>query len=123
VSVYAVLTRGSLDERKWELLRKKGAASDIALDGQLVGEREKPVDWNRVLREMRAAGVRASGDELDEHDVEALWQRAEGPYAPLAPPATVVPLAERLAAERPERTPQRRSAEEASGQLAFDLAA
>jgi hypothetical protein len=29
VSVYAVLTRGSLDERKWELLRKKGAASDL----------------------------------------------------------------------------------------------
>jgi hypothetical protein len=115
----AVLTQGSLDERKWELLRRKGAASDLALDGQLVGEQEKPIDWNKVLREMRAAGVRASGDELDEHDLQSLWRRAEGPYAALGPPATVVPLAERLAAERPERA----SAEEASGQLAFDLAA
>jgi SNF2 family DNA or RNA helicase len=44
VSVYAVLTRGSLDERKWELLRKKGAASDLALDGQLVGEQETPAE-------------------------------------------------------------------------------
>jgi hypothetical protein len=123
VSVYAVLTRGSLDERKWELLRKKGAASDLALDGQLIGEQEKPIDWNKVLREMRAAGVRASGDELDEHDIQALWQRAEGPYAPLRAPATVVPLADRLAAERPEREREQASAEEEGGQLAFDLAA
>jgi hypothetical protein len=123
VSVYVVLTKGSLDERKWELLRKKGAASDLALDGQLVGEQERPIDWNKVLAEMRAAGVRARGDELDEHDLEALWQRAEGPYAPVAPPAKVVPLAERLAAERPARAPERTSAEEQDGQLAFDLAA
>jgi hypothetical protein len=93
------------------------------VDGQLVGEQERPIDWNKVLREMRAAGVRASGEELDEHDLEARWQRAEGPYARLGPPATVVPLAERLAVERPERTPESESAEEASGQLAFDLAA
>jgi hypothetical protein len=123
VSVYVVLTRGSLDERKWELLRKKGAASDLALDGQLVGEREQPVDWNKVLREMRAAGVRADGDELDEQGLEALWERAEGPYAPLRPPATVVPLTDRLSAERRERSPVDVAAEEAGGQLAFDLAA
>jgi hypothetical protein len=123
VSVYAVLTRGSLDERKWELLRKKGAASDLALDGQLVGEQEKPIDWNKVLREMRAAGVRASGDELDEQDLRALWERADGPYAPLAPPAAVVPLADRLARERADRTSESPAAEEGSGQLAFDLAA
>jgi hypothetical protein len=123
VSVYAVLTRGSLDERKWELLRKKGAASDLALDGQLIGEQEKPIDWNKVLAQMRAAGVRASGDELDEQDLRALWQRAEGAYAPLAPPATVVPLAERLATEHHERTAERPTAEAEGGQLAFDLAA
>jgi hypothetical protein len=123
VSVYAVLTRGSLDERKWELLRKKGAASDLALDGQLGGEQEKPIDWNKVLREMRAAGVRASGDELDEQDLRALWERADGPYAPLAPPAAVVPLADRLARERADRTSESPAAEEGSGQLAFDLAA
>src|SRR6266536_46975 len=71
VSVHAVLTRGSLDERKWELLRKKGAASDLAFDGQLTGEQERPIDWNKVLRDLRAAGVRATGDERDEHDVQA----------------------------------------------------
>ena len=62
---------------------------------------------------MRAAGVRASGDELDEHDLQALWERAEGPYASLGAPATVVPIAERLVAERPDRPsprPPRRGA-------------
>ncbi|MGH2782080.1 MAG: hypothetical protein ACRDLA_11870 [Thermoleophilaceae bacterium] len=43
--------------------------------------------------------------------------------APLGSAATVVPLADRRAAERSQRTPERPSAEKASGQLAFDLAA
>jgi hypothetical protein len=68
---------------------------------------------------MRAACVRASGDELDEHDLWALWERATGPFAPLSPPAMVVPLAERLTAERPDRTLERASPEEESGELAF----
>lgn len=66
---------------------------------------------------------RASGDELDEQDLQALWQRAEGPYAPLASPAAVVPLAERLAAERRDQARESPPAVEGSGQLAFDLAA
>lgn len=98
-------------------------ATVASLDGQLVGEQEKPIDWSKILREMRAAGVRSSGDDLDEHDLEAPWTRAEGPYAPLALPATVVPLAERLAAKRPDETDERQLAEEESGQLAFELAA
>jgi hypothetical protein len=94
-----------------------GAASDLALDGQLVGGQEKPIDWNKVLREMRAAGVRSSGDELEEHDLRALWGCAEGPYAPVAPPA------ERLTGERPDESRELAPAEEEGGQLAFDLAA
>ncbi|MCP9491200.1 MAG: SNF2-related protein [Solirubrobacteraceae bacterium MAG38_C4-C5] len=121
VSVYPLLTRGSLDERKWDLLDKKGAASDVALDGQLMARAEEQVDWNRVLREMRAAGVSASGDELDERDLAALWQRAEGPYRPLGPPAEAeLGLAQRLAsphADEPAVAP------DDDGQLALDLAA
>lgn len=110
--IYVVLTRGWLDERKWEPLETKGAASDLALDGRLVAKADR-------LEQGAARDARrrrqARGDELDEHDLEALWQRAEGPYARLAPPARVVPLAERLAAERPDparrgRTPRRRAA-------------
>jgi hypothetical protein len=46
------------------------------------------MEWSQVVRRRREA----SGDE---HDLRALWQRAEGPYAPLAPPATVSPSGSR----------------------------
>jgi hypothetical protein len=46
-----------------------------------------------------------------------------GPYAPLRPLSTVVPLTERLAAERADQTPLDMSPEDEGGQLAFDLAA
>ena len=127
VTVWVVVPRieGSqtIAERKWRLVLDKGAASDLALDGQLVEQPEREIDWAMVRREMRAAGVRAVGDELAEADIERLWLKAEGPYAPLSPPAPVVPLAERLAQKRSGGEPERTSAEEAGGQLAFDLAA
>src|SRR5918999_1579238 len=41
---------------------------------------------------MGAAGGKAVGDELAETDIARLWHAAEGPYAPLAAPATVIPL-------------------------------
>jgi hypothetical protein len=69
------------------------------------------------------AGVKAVGDELAETDIEWLGHAAEGPYAPLAAPATVIPLTDRLAGERTAGTPYRAPAEEEAGQLAFDLAA
>lgn len=119
VSVHVVMTRASLDERKWELLVRKGQAADLALDGQLVQEPEQPVDWSKVLSEMRAAGVGASGEELDEADLEALWRGAEGPYAPLAQSD----LSESLASERRAEVVALPVREEEQGQLAFDLAA
>jgi hypothetical protein len=42
---------------------------------------------------------------------------------PAWPAGHVVPLAERLAAERPDQTPEVAVAGEEGGQLAFDLAA
>jgi hypothetical protein len=126
VTVWVVIPRveGSqtIAERKWRLVLDKGAAADLALDGQLIEKPEKEIDWGMVLREMRAAGVKAIGDELAEADIERLWLAAEGPYAPRAPAAaTVVPLADRLATERDDEADGH--AEDESGQLAFDLAA
>ena len=127
VTVWVIVPRveGSqtIAERKWRLVLDKGAASDLALDGQLIDKPEKKVDWGMVLRAMRAAGVKAVGDELAETDIERLWHAAEGPYAPLAAPAAVIPLTDRLAGERTAGTPERAPAEEEAGQLAFDLAA
>ena len=109
VSVYAVLTRGSLDERKWELLRKKGAAVGPGARrpaGRRAGEADR-LEQGAGARCAPPASAPAATSSTST-TCDALWQRAEGPYAPLAPPATVVPLAERLAAERPERAPRAR---------------
>ena len=89
VSVYAVIPKGSLAERKWDLLKNKGAASDLAFDGELSVQPEKPVDWSKVLREMKERGIRAAeGEDLVlESDVEAAWNRTPA----LAMPASVFP--------------------------------
>jgi ribosomal protein S27AE len=75
VTVYVPLVRGSLDEKKWQLLSQKAQAADLALDGQLIPQREEPVSLEQVLRDLQRAGVRATGDEIDEHDLRAAWQR------------------------------------------------
>jgi SNF2 family DNA or RNA helicase len=66
VSVFVVLTKESLDERKWQLLQDKGAAADVALDGQLIDEPEPPIDWGEIIKEMIEDGVKVNGDEIPE---------------------------------------------------------
>jgi len=121
VEVYVVLAKGTLDARKWELLCEKAAAADLALDGRLVEEDEEPIDWQKVLEQMRRAGVRAAGDEVPEADVEAVWRRAEGALAPLAHGLSAPPsAASRVHARAPvpkRAVPPVELTEEASGQL------
>ena len=75
VSVYVVIPNGSLAEKKWQLLKDKGGTSDLAYDGELSVQPEEPVDWNQVLREMKEKGIRATGDEIPEEEVEAAWAK------------------------------------------------
>jgi hypothetical protein len=74
VSVYVALTLGSLDPRKWELLCQKAKAADLALDGQLVDEPEEPISREEFLRELRKQGVKPTGEEIAEADIEAAWE-------------------------------------------------
>jgi hypothetical protein len=74
VSVYVALTLGSLDPKKWELLCQKAKAADLALDGQLVDEPEQPISREEFLRELRKQGVKPSGEEIAEGDIEAAWE-------------------------------------------------
>ena len=104
VSVYAVIPKGSLAERKWDLLKNKGAASDLAFDGELSVQPEKPVDWSKVLREMKERGIRAAeGEDLVlESDVEAAWNRTPA----LVTPASAFPsLLARSATAPPSEQP------------------
>ncbi|HEY2333620.1 MAG TPA: SNF2-related protein [Solirubrobacterales bacterium] len=74
VSVYVALTLGSLDPRKWELLCQKAKAADLALDGQLVDEPEKPISREEFLRELRKQGVKPTGEEIAEADIRSAWE-------------------------------------------------
>jgi SNF2-related domain len=87
VTVYVPLVQGSLDEKKWELLSQKAQAADLALDGQLVPEREEPVSLEKVLRDLQRAGIRPTGDEIDERDLKAAWEAA-APVASQTPAVT-----------------------------------
>ena len=77
VSVYVVIPNGSLAEKKWQLLKDKGGTSDLAYDGELSVQPEKPIDWNEVLREMKEQGIGATGNEVLEAEVEAAWQEMD----------------------------------------------
>lgn len=77
VSVYVIVPKGSLAERKWALLKDKGGASDLAFDGEINMQDEEATDWNKILKEMRAAGIRNTGEEVLEADVKAAWDRVE----------------------------------------------
>ena len=76
VTVYVPIVRGSLDESKWDLLSRKAHAADLALDGQLIAEREEPVPLEKVLRDLQQAGIRSTGEEASERDLERSWQRS-----------------------------------------------
>jgi SNF2 family DNA or RNA helicase len=74
VSIYVVIPRRSLSEKKWQLLKDKGGASDLAFDGELFAQEEEAIDWSKVLRELVARGLSPDGDEVDESEVEATWR-------------------------------------------------
>jgi SNF2 family DNA or RNA helicase len=91
VSVYSVIPKGSLAERKYQLLSQKGGASDLAFDGELQVQPEKATDWSKVLKEMKQRGIRALGEDgeadpegetVAEADVRAAWEAV----APVACP-------------------------------------
>lgn len=57
VDVYVIYPKGMLGQTKWHLIGEKGMVSDLALDGRLIEEDERPVNWQQVLEEMQAAGA------------------------------------------------------------------
>ena len=91
VSVYVALTLSSLDPKKWELLCQKAKAADLALDGQLVDEPEKPISREEFLRELRKQGVKPTGEEIAEADIRAAWEATDALEGAAAP--RLVPVA------------------------------
>jgi hypothetical protein len=92
VTVYVMLTKGSLDERKWELLSAKAAAADLALDGQLMDEREDPISLEQVLKDLQAKGVPLTGEEIHEHQLHTAWHTTTNPITDPPPRPALPPL-------------------------------
>ncbi len=74
VTVYVMVTKDSLDEKKWALLCAKSEAADLALDGQLMDEREDPISLEEVLKQLQKQGVPVTGEEIPEADLHARWE-------------------------------------------------
>lgn len=74
VTVYIVMTAGTVDVRKWELVTQKGAATQLAIDGQLFDQDVQKIDKQQILAEMKKAGIKGDG-ALPESQIKRHWQR------------------------------------------------
>ena len=80
VRVYVCLTEGSIDQKKWELLVRKGAAAQLALDGRLIEEDEKQIDKTAFLKDLKDAGVTVGADSAVSEDVvREIWEKITKP--------------------------------------------
>lgn len=79
VRVYICLTSGSIDERKWDLLVKKGAAASLALDGRLIEEEEKQIDKASFLQDLKDAGLSVTDETVGEPDIKRQWESIKKP--------------------------------------------
>lgn len=74
VHVYVVVPgEGTVSSKKWELLKLKGQASSLALDGRIIKEKSVDIDRASIIRELQEKGVPVSGDEIEEEEVEKVW--------------------------------------------------
>jgi hypothetical protein len=81
VDVYVIIPgsetnkdRGATITRlKWDTLRQKGDAANLALDGRLIEADELEIDESEVLKTLMEKGVPVNGDEVPEAEVERLW--------------------------------------------------
>lgn len=74
VTVYVVLTEGSLDERKWKLLQDKTASAELAIDGHLVAKKQKPISQQEILDELKRKGLPVA-ETIAESDIFDTWRK------------------------------------------------
>jgi len=53
VLIHVLLTQGSIDERMWDLVQRKGQSAGLALDGALGYDDIQEIDWNKFAAELR----------------------------------------------------------------------
>jgi len=82
VTVYIVLTEGSVDERKWQLLNDKSAAAQLALDGRLFEQDYEQIDLQKILDELKEQGVMVDS-VVPEELVKKQWLSYSGETQPV----------------------------------------
>jgi SNF2 family DNA or RNA helicase len=73
VTVYIVMSEGTVDIRKWELLNQKGAASQLALDGMLFHQDTEQIDLQQILDELKRKGISADST-IPEEQIHQQWR-------------------------------------------------
>jgi SNF2-related domain len=78
VDVYVVLPtlegQHTITTRKWELLRKKGGAADLALDGRLILKNENEISEADMIRQLQDRGFTVTDEAMDEAEIKRAWE-------------------------------------------------
>jgi hypothetical protein len=72
VSIYVILTTGTIDVRLASIWQEKGDSSDLALDGRLTEKHHEEVDLGKLLRDA-VKEFDPKADSIDEDEVRAQW--------------------------------------------------
>jgi hypothetical protein len=78
IDVFVILPgkeNGTVVGRKWSVLKDKTKGIAKALYGEFDAIEEDRPDTAKILRELIANGIPATGDELKEEEVEEAWRR------------------------------------------------
>jgi SNF2 family DNA or RNA helicase len=95
VDVYVVIPgsqggdKGTITRKKWDILRQKGDAANLALDGRLIEPNEEQISENEVMKSLAEKGVPIVGDEVPEEEIERIWNEVPS-FAQFTPDESVL---------------------------------
>lgn len=107
VTIYVMVTTGTIDERLTSIWQEKGDSSDLALDGRLITTEREEIDLGQLLRDA-VDDFNPKAETLDEEEVSAHWRTsllAELTAAGKAYHAKTQPVIEVTATESTTPTP------------------
>ncbi len=88
VTIYVVMTDSTVDLRKWDLLQKKGAASELAIDGELFAKNEEQVPLQVILDELKEKGIKPD-TTISENAIREQWLPKNAAYQTPSEPKTL----------------------------------
>lgn len=94
IDVYVMLPASAssptFTKKKWSIIEQKGQSIELALDGRLIEKHDTQIDQAQIVRELMERGIHATGDEIDESEVEQAWADI-APFASYEAPDGLIP--------------------------------